>query len=284
MPQKRRTTRRRGGAATAQKPKSYCQCTDANTGKGCTRLTTHNSLFCDEHQNCPGSPLSGYEPAYEPEKWNNDPAVYKAANCYSYFANRIDGNMVSACRKNNHKECRQFFPQPGALNGDRFALNASERRSCDVVDRLIRSDIKGLQPSTFYAKCPAGTSKGALVVDKGNDYHFYRQDSDGMWSHKDGSNTVKRFDALKRQIFNPEHASRDYRWQGSDLNYRDFCGFYCVPRDKPIPLGQGGSLKVAGASVGAGKGSRRAIVEKPLGASWRDHRQRARAKTRKHRR
>jgi hypothetical protein len=97
-------------------------------------------------------------------------------------------------------------------------------------------------------------SKIALVVDKGEDYHFYRQDKDGMWSHKDGSNKVKRYDALKQPIANPELASRDYRWQGSDLNYEDFCGFYCVPRDPNIRLGQGGARK-----------------ESLVGGSWTDH-------------
>ena len=88
-------------------------------------------------------------------------------------------------------------------------------------------------------------SKIALVVDPGEDYHYYRQDSDGLWSHKDGSNKVKRYDAFRKNIANPKLASRDYRNQGSDLNYEDFCGFYCVPRYDEIHLGQGGSKKVS---------------------------------------
>ena len=79
-----------------------------------------------------------------------------------------------------------------------------------------------------------------MVVHPGQDYHFLRQDSDGWWSHKDGGNKVKRFDADGLPIWNPETASRDYRPNGSYLNYSDFCGFYCVPRNKSIKLSRGG--------------------------------------------
>ena len=48
--------------------------------------------------------------------------------------------------------------------------------------------------------------KIALVIDdlgEEQDYHFYRQDSDGYWSHKPGKEEVRRVDAsgkLLREI------------------------------------------------------------------------------------
>jgi hypothetical protein len=161
-------------------------------------------------------------------------------NCYAYAFNYRDPVLIGECRQNNGKDCRKYFPQPGALNGDRNALNTEERRHCSVVEKLIKADVPDIVPSNYSTPCAQGMSKIALVVHPKEDYHFYRQDPDGFWSHKDGSNKVKRFDALRRRIFNPAGASRDYRWQGSDLNYKDFCGFYCVPRDHRILLGQGG--------------------------------------------
>ena len=74
------------------------------------------------------------------------------------------------------------------------------------------------------------------LVDEDEDYHFYRQDPDGFWSHKDGSNPVKRFDAEGKLIWNPQTAARNYRPKGSFLNYKDFCGFWCAPRRKTIKL------------------------------------------------
>lgn len=274
----KKKTRRGGSLTKIEKPPAMCQCRDPVTGKGCTEHAVGNTVFCKEHQNCPGSPLNGHEPVYDPKKWNDKTSVYRSSNCYSYFANRIDPKMVNKCKDNNGKECRQFFPQPGALSGDRYALNATERRQCKTVDSLIHSDIPGLVKSTFYDKCPAGMSKGAMVVDEGNDYHFYRQDADGWWSHKDGSNKVKRFDALYKKIWDPELASRDYRWQGSDLNYEDFCAFYCVPRDQEVVLGQGGGTKKGGKFPGRTAAQEK---EKVLGGSWTDHPAQGRAATRR---
>ena len=224
---------------TVKKPRAACQCYDEQTGKGCTRVPLEGSLFCAQHQNCPGSPLSGSEPIRDVELYNK-PAVRRCHNCYSYAMHVYDPKGVELCKK--YGNCRNFFHQPGAKTGHRNELNREERRSCPIVEKLMMGDIPEVTKTTYDAKCPTGMSKVAAVVDKGVDYHWYRQDRDGFWSHKDGSNKVKTFDALKRPIFNPDLASRDYRWQGSDLNYEDFCGFYCVPRDHPVVLGRGANV------------------------------------------
>ena len=221
---------------TVKKPRALCQCYDKQTGTGCVRAALNDSPFCSKHQDCHGSPLSGAEPVRDVALYNT-PSVRRCHNCYSYAMHVYDPKGEELCKK--YGNCRNFFHQPGAKTGHRNALNKEERRSCPVVEKLMMGDIPEVTKSAFDAKCPTGMSKVAAVVDKGVDYHWYRQDRDGYWSHKDGSNKVKTFDALKRPIFNPELASRDYRWQGSDLNYEDFCGFYCVPRDHPISLGRG---------------------------------------------
>lgn len=223
-----------------EKPPAICQCADP-FNKPCTKQPMRGSLFCKEHQYCPGSPQSGYEPPYDPMRYNHDPKIQQSHNCYSYGMNVLDPISAELCRKNG--SCRRYFHQPGALHGDRNALNTAERRSCAVVERLQKADTPAIEKSTFHQRCPKGMSKIALVVDPGEDYHYYRQDADGMWSHKDGSNKVKRFDALKRPIFNPQLAARNYLWQNSDLNYEDFCGFYCVPRDGTVKLGRGGAKR-----------------------------------------
>ena len=234
----------RGG--DAKKPLPICQCIDVATGAGCQRVAQEESLFCEDHQDCPKPPLSGHEPEYNPERWNDDTAITKSHNCYNYFANYINAKSVQDCKNKNLKGCREYFAQPGALHGDRDSLNAIKRRVCPVLESLIMKDIPGLKKTTFYERCPAGTSKGAMVNDEFVDFHFFLQHAhkdpkkDGLWSHKDGSNKAKDFDALGRPIFNPELAIRDYNWQGSNLNYDRFCGFYCVPRDKEVVLGQGG--------------------------------------------
>jgi len=245
---------------TVKKPKAVCQCYDQQTGKGCTHSPINGSLFCEHHQNCPGSPQSGNEPTLGAEYYNK-PSVRRCHNCYSYAMDVHDPKGEQLCKK--YGNCRNFFHQPGAKTGHRNALNKEERRSCPVVEKLMMGDVPEATKTTFNNKCPAGMSKIAAVVDDGLDYHWYRQlrtkkRSKTRWGHKDGSNKVKTFDALKRPIFNPELASRDYRWQGSDLNYEDFCGFYCVPRNHPVVLGRGVNVPAAAVKTRRAQRARRA--------------------------
>jgi hypothetical protein len=150
--------------------------------------------------------------------------------------NVIDPQQLLQCK--DKKGCEPISHQPGGTKGLSKLLHKKGSRKCKTVENLIHKDIPEITPVSFDARCPVGKSKIALVVHPGEDYHFYRQDSDGWWSHKDGSNTVKRFDAEGVPIWNPQTAARNYRGNGSILNYKDFCGFYCVPRRKTIKLGR----------------------------------------------
>ena len=184
------------------------------------------------HKKCKGGPLSGAEPPYNPERYNKNPLVQKTHNCWAYGMDVLDPEQLTQCL-NKPKGCPLMYHQPGGRAAKE--LHYKEGRRCRVVERLMSLDVPAIRRSTFKQKCPAKTSKIALVVHPGEDYHFYRQDADGWWSHKDGSNKVKRYDAEGRLIWNPETAARDYRPEAF-LNYSDFCGFYCVPRRSVIKL------------------------------------------------
>ena len=110
-----------------------------------------------------------------------------------------------------------------------------------MVSRLL-GDNPTLKLSSFTEKCPARTSKIALVVDADQDYHFFRQDNNGMWSHKPGGTPVTDKDADGKVIYDPKLANRNYNEKNSTLNYDVFCSYMCVPRDKPLYLKVGGSL------------------------------------------
>jgi hypothetical protein len=90
--------------------------------------------------------------------------------------------------------------------------------------------------TTFETRCPANTSKIALVVDPKEDYHFLRQDSNMLWSHKAGARPVKNVDAAKSTIWDPQAAFLDYEDDGGSLNYSVFCAYLCVPRTKKLYL------------------------------------------------
>jgi hypothetical protein len=48
----------------------------------------------------------------------------------------------------------------------------------------------------------------ALVISPGHDYHWYRRDEDGTWSHKPGSSSATNRDNSNHIIYNPETANR----------------------------------------------------------------------------
>lgn len=239
----RQTRRRRvrGGASELPaKPKAICQCYDDN-GNPCRNETTQDSSFCEQHQNCPKPPLTGYEPSYEDLKRYDEPLeVRRSHNCYSAAMMVVDNKLVQKCKesKNNTSACRANFHQPGARSGGRFELNSEKRRTCPHVERLVIEDNPDITKTTFYGKCPAGTSKIAFMVHDGVDFHFEPQLEDGMWGGKPGSNKTYTVDAVGKPIFNPDLSSHDYRWQGSELNYKP-CGFLCVPRNRNVELGSG---------------------------------------------
>ena len=142
-------------------------------------------------------------------------------NCYDYSFDVVDPAQAKP-------EAR--FHQPGGTKNLSGRLYRRDGRTCKNVAALIKRDVPDLRRSTFRRRCGRGYSKIALTVDPNTDYHFYRQDRDGYWSHKDGENPVKRYDANGAPIWNPQKAARDYRPNGLRLNYTKFCGFYCAPR------------------------------------------------------
>jgi hypothetical protein len=197
-------------------------------------------MFCQNHRKCKGSPLSGSEPIANTDRYNKDPRITETHNCYTFAADIIDADQIHQC--DGKPNCEKRFHQPGGTKGKADLLQIASGRTCKTVEDLMLLDIPDLKKSSFHHTCPTGSSKIALVVDRGDDYHYYKQavkrtrkGKKGVWLHKDGSNPAKNYDADGMPIVDPEFASRDYRPR-SFLNYEDFCGFYCIPRNRPIKL------------------------------------------------
>lgn len=218
----------------------------------CNNKTVNGSDFCEEHQNCMGflrKSLSGYEMPYKPKKWSH-PYIEGSHNCYAYFLNDKSDSIQIKCKElclqNNKKgcpkkidECQDLIPQPG----DHYLLNKfgnlkkKERKyTCPNMHNKIVSDNPHIKPVPFLQKCPRKHYKGAMVVDRGNTFHFYRQNKDGSWSHKPGVLPVTNKDASGKKIYVPHFADRDYsdRPRDNPISYNDFCGYYCLPLDSYI--------------------------------------------------
>tara|TARA_Y100000389_G_C17394438_1_gene481745 strand:+ start:38 stop:436 length:399 start_codon:yes stop_codon:yes gene_type:complete len=78
--------------------------------------------------------------------------------------------------------------------------------------------------------CKKGTYKIMLFVapdPEHNDFHFFRQDKDGTWSHKQGwGYGPSKLDASGKMIFNPRRSNLNF----APYNYSKYCSSICVPK------------------------------------------------------
>ena len=178
-----------------------------------------------------GIATSGYEVAYEPEKWNSNSKITMNTNCYYYAIN----NQL------NPKTMKLWndLPQPGAYAGidlRRLVYMGNppdEEYSTtgkNIVQYVTEQDYAAynqahgggyiFRPIGRNERCPAGSYKVALIVGK-DDYHWYRQNPDGFWSHKPGNMNVRNVDEQYNSIIDPQYAE----WS---KDYTKFIGYFAV--------------------------------------------------------
>lgn len=117
--------------------------------------------------------------SFDREK-NSNTAWLRSNNCYSYALGR-DGELGGRFLGGGGT-------QPGDLSGHSFF-----RVNCDSIRQAAISDgaVEPIKPGDCGGECPSGYRKIRLVVTdflfSRNDYHWFRQDSDGSWSSKPGA-------------------------------------------------------------------------------------------------
>jgi hypothetical protein len=217
--------------------------------RGCQNEALDDSDFCAKHQNCKQfiqGLTSGYEHKYNPGDWSH-PYIEGTHNCYTYFLNDKNKAVKDRCEELCHKhskkcpskveQCSNLKPQPGdyyqlLTHGN---LNKGDNKyTCPMMESRILSDNDMIKRVTYEQKCPQYYYKGAMVVDPGHTFHFYRQNEDGTWSHKPGTLPVSNKDASDKIIYVPHGADRNYNKENKKdgINYVDFCGYYCIPNNK----------------------------------------------------
>jgi hypothetical protein len=154
------------------------------------------------------TPCPGDNPPYEPGRWNT-PSIQYSTNCYAYAANDPNGHPAGG------------KPQPGVKCGHPIS-------SVDCASVSAAAQCDGMTPAPNPPPPKPGYYPVALVVDPGVDYHWYRQDDNGRWSHKPGHGPATDVDASGNPITNPETANRNY--PGNGVNYSNFCGYFYVPK------------------------------------------------------
>jgi hypothetical protein len=124
-------------------------------------------------------------PAYNPGFWNNNPARRANNNCYNYANNKVTNT----------------FAQPGRGTGQMYsALTCASVRPASVRDGLkVKPNFSGTLLLGWYV---------ALVIWPGVDFHWYRQDKNGCWSHKPGSTAARNTDNSGNTITDPQTCDR----------------------------------------------------------------------------
>jgi hypothetical protein len=142
-------------------------------------------------------------PVYNPAAWNDANGIEYNNNCYNYGCDIQTGT----------------YAQPGSATGNQY-----NNINCLEVGNGAQSD--GLVPVNCDEGCGCRECchQVALVIAPGFDYHWYRKDRDGRWSHKMGGSPATNLDNSNNIITDPRTADRGA--------YTVFCGCYCVCKAK----------------------------------------------------
>ncbi|MCQ2426996.1 MAG: RICIN domain-containing protein [Clostridia bacterium] len=160
-------------------------------------------------------PTNGEETAFD-RYWGGE--NYSLFNCFQYVLN---------CQSRPWNPSSPFvFMQPGDYSHTSVAgYNTNPSLIVNAVERDVSffdTDYGPgyiFEPIGRYDECPEGSIKVALVISS-DDYHWYKQDSDGLWSHKQGQLPVSRYDISGHLIIDPQTAERG--------GYQTFVGYFAL--------------------------------------------------------
>jgi len=164
--------------------------------------------------------LSGSEYNYDPINWKK---VENKQNCYAYAFNQ-------------HRDNKLNYPQMGEFGVIDFAKHYNEDRdfSCSPYEYRILSDNPHIYKVRHTEPCKKGYYKSYFVVAPDKDFHWYRQDKDGSYSHKPGQLNIRNTDYSNKKIKNPIFANRTNNTSKKNneiLDYSIVCNTFCIPKN-----------------------------------------------------
>ena len=140
-------------------------------------------------------------PVYNPNFWNQQPRQ-RNNNCYNYA----------------NDQATNTFAQPGRATGHQAPFPPT----CPGVRAGATSDGLHAVPNFGGTLGPGHGWYVALVIYPGHDYHWYRQDKVGCWSHKPGQTAARNTDNSGHAIADPRTCNRG--------PYTTFCTYMITTR------------------------------------------------------
>ena len=163
-------------------------------------------------------------PRYEPHVWNDGGRIMYSTNCYAYACNdpyhHADGDKPQPGthmlqRVNPHMTHASV--RLAVMQDDQSRNNLRKQRLIPLI--RLREEIAN--DSAIDVVNVPGYYLIALVIAMGRDYHWYRQDDSGLWSHKPGHMAATNRDASRQLIVDPREC---------DLGNYSFSTFYYAPK------------------------------------------------------
>ena len=180
---------------------------------------------------------------YNPNYWNKDPDCRESHNCYSYFLDDKHSKVCSIYKYESDEEKRKMInAQPGHYCGMTTFVDYEDTTCEKLIDRVLcdNPNIKVIDKDT---NCGENYYKGALFIDEKKQYHFYRLDDDGTWSHKDGSDVATNLDYSGNVMKDIMTSDRRYDSELGVRSYNEFCTYFCVPENSYKETESGRSRK-----------------------------------------
>jgi hypothetical protein len=170
------------------------------------------------------------QPARSFTDWNGDLLVQKNNNCYNYAANRETGN----------------FAQPGYASTGTFLSNYLP---ASVTAAVVSDGLEAVAAPAdgSFPVVPEGKTLVAAISGKApnytSDYHWYRRDSDGNWTHKPGGTAATNLcygsaspvtDPRVSSCWNPNNYDTFVGFFLADDNYYQTMGVEKVNGNRPV--------------------------------------------------
>jgi len=144
-------------------------------------------------------------------------------NCYTYAINQLNNPYTNKPYK-DYDYC-----QPGYLGGkgkdhwrDYEDIEITSKEILNSARRDLRRLGYKLLKTTYEKHIADNDCWKVAFCMADDDYHWYRQNDDGTWSHKVGPYGVTNKDRSRKVIHNPKECNRG--------KYTTFVGFYLIKK------------------------------------------------------